>query len=282
MIGLMTRRTFLRASSAAVGAAAAAGLYTWRVEPHWVEFVRHPLPIENLPPALAGKTLVQISDVHVGPRVDDEYIAEAFRRVASLKADIVVLTGDLISYSPTVFAQLDAVYRYFPAGRIATLAALGNHDYGPSWSQPEIAAQVVRAVAAHGITVLRNQAHDVEGLQIVGLDDYWGRAFQPETVLPQLAPHRPALVLSHNPDTADLPRWGDYRGWILSGHTHGGQCKPPFLPPPMLPVRNKQYTSGEFSVGGGRRMYINRGLGHLWRVRFNVRPEVTVHELLRG
>jgi uncharacterized protein len=70
-----------------------------------------------------------------------------------------------------------------------------------------------------------------------------------------------------------------YEGWILSGHTHGGQCKPPFLPPPLLPVRNRRYTAGEFPLTGGRRLYISRGVGHLLPVRFNVRPEVTVFEL---
>jgi predicted MPP superfamily phosphohydrolase len=59
----------------------------------------------------------------------------------------------------------------------------------------------------------------------------------------------------------------------------GGQCKPPFLPPPLLPVRNKRYTSGEFALAGDRRLYISRGVGHLLRVRFNVRPEVTLFEL---
>ena len=69
------------------------------------------------------------------------------------------------------------------------------------------------------------------------------------------------------------------RGWILSGHTHGGQCKPPFLPPPIIPVKNKRYTAGEFDLGDGRPLYINRGLGHLIRARFNARPEVTVFRL---
>ena len=58
--------------------------------------------------------------------------------------------------------------------------------------------------------------------------------------------------------------------------------KPPFLPPPVLPVRNKRYTSGEFSLGNGRFMYINRGLGHLIEARFNVRPELTLFTLRHG
>ena len=73
-----------------------------------------------------------------------------------------------------------------------------------------------------------------------------------------------------------------YEGWILSGHTHGGQCKPPFLPPPLIPVRNRRYTSGEIDATGGRRLYISRGVGHTMMVRFNVRPEVTVFTLQRA
>jgi hypothetical protein len=276
---VLTRRVFLRLTGASIGVAAGVGLYTWRVEPHWLQVVHRPLPIRGLPPALAGRTLVQISDVHVGPRVSDDYVIDVFRRVASHQPDIVVLTGDLISYHTPVFEQVAAVYRHFPRGRLATVAILGNHDYGVNWSHPEVAQRVVEAVAPFGIDVLRNRIREVEGLQLVGLDDLWGTNFAPEPVLASLDRTRAALVLSHNPDTADLPIWNDFAGWILAGHTHGGQCKPPFLPPPLLPVRNRRYTSGEFALPGGRRMYISRGLGHLIQVRFNVRPEITVFEL---
>ena len=74
--------------------------------------------------------------------------------------------------------------------------------------------------------------------------------------------------------------WGGYRGWTLSSRTHGGPCEPPFLPPPLLPVVNRRYTSGAFDLGDGRSLYINCGLGHLKRVRFNVRPEITLFRLV--
>jgi len=276
---LLSRRAFLRLTGASLGAATGVGLYTWRIEPHWLQLVHRPLPIRGLPPALAGRRLVQISDVHVGPRVSDDYVIGVFQRVAALRPDIVVITGDLISYYAPVFEQVAEVYRHFPRGRLATLAILGNHDYGVNWSQPEVAERVVDAVVPFGIDVLRNRMADVEGLQIVGLDDFWGTNFGPDPVLASLDQSRAGLVLSHNPDTADLPIWDRFSGWILAGHTHGGQCKPPFLPPPLLPVENRRYTAGEFALPGDRRMYISRGVGHLIRVRFNVRPEVTVFEL---
>jgi hypothetical protein len=123
---------------------------------------------------------------------------------------------------------------------------------------------------------------DIDGLQMAGLDDLWAHRFDPAPALAALDPRKASLVLSHNPDTADQEVWGGYAGWILAGHTHGGQCKPPFLSPPLIPVQNRRYTAGEFALSGGRRMYINRGVGHLLRVRFNVRPEVTVFRLERG
>jgi predicted MPP superfamily phosphohydrolase len=215
----------------------------------------------------------------VGHKVDDGYVLETFKRVAELRPDIVVMTGDFISYHTRSFEQVARIYRQFPKGRMATLAIPGNHDYGPGWSHPEIAHALVEMVQPLGIRVLRNEIYDVDGLQVVGLDDLWGGQFRPAAVLPQVKSARASIVLSHNPDTVDLPGWSGYEGWILSGHTHGGQCKPPFLPPPVLPVQNKRYSAGEFALSGNRRLYINRGVGHLLHVRFNVRPEVTVFEL---
>jgi predicted MPP superfamily phosphohydrolase len=261
--------------SAAVG----LGLYTWRVEPHRLEIVRRPLAIASLPSRLAGKSLVQISDLHVGPRVADGYVIDTFRRISALRPDIVVFTGDFVSYHAGWARQAASVYASFPKGRLATLSVLGNHDYGPGWKHPEIAAEVASLMESFGITVLRNTVRDVEGLRVAGLDDLWAGQFRPQTALPAVAARGASIVLSHNPDTVDLSGWDGYEGWILSGHTHGGQCKPPFLPPPLLPVRNRRYTCGEFSLNGNRRLYISRGVGHLLQVRFNVRPEVTAFEL---
>lgn len=276
----MTRRHFLRTLGVITGGAGGVGLYAWRVEPHWLEFVSRRLPIASLPPALVGCSVLQLSDIHAGPRVDDEYIATTFRRVAALRPDIVVMTGDFISYHDEIWPQMERVYRSFPRGQIATFGILGNHDYGINWAHPEVADRVASIAARFGIIVLRNQRYDLNGLQIVGLEDLWGGQFGGAgRILSEIDRAAASLVLSHNPDTVDLPVWGGYNGWILSGHTHGGQCKPPFLPPPLLPVLNRRYTAGEFRLSGQRRLYINRGVGHLLHVRFNVRPEVTVHEL---
>lgn len=273
-----SRRHFI---TGLIAAPVLTALYTWRVEPHWLEIVHRDLPIANLPPSLAGKRLVQLSDLHIGPQVDDDYIIETFRRVAEIQPDLVVHTGDLITHRDAhTIEQARRVLEHFPRGRLGTAAILGNHDYGRRWSDERVASAVEHILREAGAVVLRNTRVNFAGLELIGTDDLWAGRLSLNTARHTLDPRQPALMLCHNPDACDLAGWEGYHGWILSGHTHGGQCKPPFLPPPLLPVRNKRYTAGEFSLSGGRLLYINRGVGHLLRVRFNVRPEVTVFRLL--
>jgi uncharacterized protein len=279
---MITRRHFLRTIAVASGVGLGAIVYTWRWEPHWLEVVERRLPLTFLSDRLKAARLVQLSDLHIGPRVDDSYLIHTFRTVKSLAPEIVVYTGDFTSYEKNAFAHVHRIFPQLPLGSLATFAVLGNHDYGPAWADPEVASRLVVSATSVGVRVLRNEVAEVDGLQIAGLDDLWANRFEPVRALAALDPRRASLVLTHNPDSADQQGWGEYAGWILAGHTHGGQCKPPFLPPPMLSVRNHRYTSGEFALSGGRRMYINRGVGHLLQVRFNVRPEVTVFHLDRA
>lgn len=278
----MTRREFFRHAFRWTGAGAlGAFLYTWRIEPHWLEFVRRPLPIADLPVPLCGLRAAFLTDMHVGP-VSESYLLGAFARVRALQPDLVFYTGDFVDRMPGVMELVSRLYALAPRGRLGTFGVLGNHDYGRRWSEPAFADELRTRLEDCGIRILQNEIARVGGLQIAGLGELWAGRFDPRAAFAQLDPAQSALALVHNPDAVDRPGWERFRGWILAGHTHGGQCKPPFLPPPLLPVKNRRYTSGEFGLAGGRRLYIGRGVGYVHRVRFNVRPEVTWFELERG
>ena len=281
----VNRRQFLARSAGALVATTPFVIgYTLWVEPHWLEFVHRDLPIENLPAHLNGKTLAQLSDIHVGPQVSDAYLAESLQRLRALSPDIVVYTGDFLSYRPSrgdaQFQQLRDILTVAPRGTIATIGILGNHDYGVNWSQPEVAARIAQVLEQQDIQLLRNEVASLPGLDVIGVDDLWAHRADAGAAIAKRT-QSAVIALCHNPDGLDSLDWTGYRGWVLAGHTHGGQCKPPFLPPPLLPVRNSRYTAGEIAVNEGRTLYISRGVGHLLKARFNVRPEITLFTLRR-
>ncbi len=275
----MTRRQFLIGSAALLAACTSTWTYATEVEPHWLEVVERPLVISGLPQALFGARLVQFADIHVGPIVSDDYVLATFRRVAGLRPDIVVVTGDFASSLTHDMSHCARIYSRMPRGRLGTFGVLGNHDYGYAWSDGVAADRLATTLGGLGVRILRNEAVGVAGLQMVGFDDLWAGQFDPGKALREVDARRPMLGICHNPDCVDLAGWNGFSGWVLSGHTHGGQCRPPFLAPPQLPVKNRRYTAGEFALSGHRRMYISRGVGHLLQARFLVRPEVTVFTL---
>ncbi len=277
----MNRHKFIKnAFWGTLGLGFLSGLYTWQIEPFWLEFVKKKMPVKNLPPGLKGKTLMQISDIHVGNDFNYQYIIDSFKKAQQFKPDFVVYTGDYVSYdNEQQFEQLDDVLRHVVKGEIATVGVLGNHDYGEDWAEQHVADQIVSQLEQVGVKILKNEQTEIAGLNIMGIDDYWSINFNPEKVMQHYDTSKANIVLCHNPDVCDLDVWHGYKGWILSGHTHGGQCKPPFLKPPLLPVNNTKYTAGEIDLKDGRTLYINRALGHLFQLRFNVRPEITLFEL---
>lgn len=278
----MKRRKFIKGMTALTAIGSITGLYAWQIEPFWLEFVHQKMPVKNLPEHLEGKILMQISDIHVGNRFDWNYIIDSFKKAQLLNPDFVVYTGDFVHYEDaTQFKDLKTVMQSVVTGSLGTYGVLGNHDYGHDWAQPKVADDICEILENKGIQMLRNERAEKDGLQILGVDDYWGTNFKPESLLSDRISDKATVTLCHNPDVCDLDIWSGYDSWILSGHTHGGQVKPPFLPSPMLPVKNKKYSSGKIPLDDGRTLYINRALGCLWQVRFNMRPEITVFELER-
>ncbi len=254
--------------------------YAYGIEPHWIDVVRQPLPIAHLPDHWAGRRIVQISDIHVGESVADSYMTHALASIADLQPDMIAITGDFMTSRQD--EQVDhtlEVLQHLPPAPLGRFAILGNHDYGRNGDYWKTAENLTDGLDDIGVQVLRNEVTDVDGLQLAGLDELLFQRCLIKPTLRQLDPQRAMLALCHNPDAADQPGWEDFQGWILAGHTHGGQCRLPGFNPPITPVWNKRYTAGAFQLSGNRQMYINRGLGYFRRVRFNCRPEVTLFTL---
>ncbi|MEH2208333.1 MAG: metallophosphoesterase [Nostoc sp.] len=252
--------------------------------------------IAGLPASLQGKKLVQLSDFHYdGLRLSEEMLEKAIAVTNEAKPDLILLTGDYVTDDPSPIHQLVIQLKHLQS-RSGIYAILGNHDI-----YKHAKAEVTEALTSIGIHVLWNEIAYPLGkeLPLVGLADYWSREFHPATVMNQLNPDTPCIVLSHNPDTAEiLQTWRvDLQ---LSGHTHGGQIVIPGIGPaalfyeklvkkiprkvrrrfPFLEVNVSVVNHWEWAQGlhrlGKNQLYINRGLGTYLPGRLFCRPEVTI------
>lgn len=254
--------------------------------------------IADLPQTLQGLKLVQLSDLHYdGLRLSEKLLADAIEATNQLEPDLIVLTGDYVTDDPAPIHRLVLSLKNLQS-RLGVYAVLGNHDLYYRQSK----AEVMAALESIGIQVLWNQiAYPVgEGLPLVGLADFWSGEFDPAPVMAQLSAEVPRIVLSHNPDSAQmLQQWRiDLQ---LSGHTHGGQIILPGLgnvsqwydslqskiPAPIrrfIPfvkaddfrvVKHWEWAKGFHQVGPNQ-LYVNRGLGTYLPGRLFCSPEVTL------
>ncbi|WP_027380211.1 metallophosphoesterase [Chryseobacterium daeguense] len=279
----MNRRTFLKRIGQLSALGALPVLYSWQIEPFWLEFVEKKLPVKHLPESLQGKTLMQISDLHIGPRFDWNFIIDSFQKAKKYNPDFVVYTGDFVNRGTEQEREdLKKVMNHAVLGKLATFGILGNHDYGVNWKEMEVAQSISDTLETFGITMLKNAQQEIHGLNFIGFEDLWTSNFNPHQVMQDYDSSKANIILCHNPDACDLDIWNGYQGWILSGHTHGGQCRIPGVITPVVPVKNKKYIAGEIDLQDGRMLYVNRALGHSFQVRFMVRPEITVFTLTQA
>jgi uncharacterized protein len=276
---------------------------SWWIINEPLSIERLSIAIAGLPASLVGVKLVQLSDLHYdGLRLGDELLSEAIEASNRENPDLVLLTGDYVTDDPTPIFKLASKLKSLKS-RAGIYACLGNHDIRYLHSQKTI----TQAFLTQGINVLWNAIATPLGdeFPIVGLADYWSPDFDPASVLNSLDPDTPRLVLSHNPDTAEI-----LRSWRvdlqLSGHTHGGQIfipgfgsgplllqklrqsAPPLLQPyiPFLKqcarvVQHWQWAQGWHQVGRNQ-LYVNRGLGTYFPGRLFCPPEVTAIVLDSG
>ena len=260
------------------------------------------IDIADLPASLQGIKLVQLSDFHYDrQQLSERMLTEAIAASNRVQPDLVLLTGDYVSYEPDPIHQLVKHLKHLQS-RAGIYAVLGNHDI----YHPNSKLEVIKALTSIGIEVLWNDIAYPFGsrLPLVGLADFWSREFNPAPVMNQLDPTRPRIVLSHQPDSAQvLRKWRvDLQ---LSGHTHGGQIVLPKLGPlpalqnkirqavpqvfhPWIPyvrrgchrvVKHWEWARGLHRVGDNY-LYVNRGLGTYYPGRLFCSPEVTVMTLV--
>jgi predicted MPP superfamily phosphohydrolase len=237
------------------------------------------VPVLNLPPALAGLRIVQVSDLHLGPLADRASLREAFDRVVALDPDLVCLTGDIVDAPQTDLDEWLPELHALSA-RHGVFAILGNHDVRTG--ADEVADAMRRLTPCR---LLRDEVATVtvadSALHLIGLEDF---EEDPDAALPelleQIPPGAPTILLAHRPTVFPAASAAGIT-LTLSGHTHGGQLAVPFFRRANLArLGITRFDQGRF-VENGCVLYVTRGLGTSGqRVRVGAPPEVVVLTLV--
>jgi predicted MPP superfamily phosphohydrolase/uncharacterized protein YhhL (DUF1145 family) len=279
------RREFLKTGLGAVAAAPfvlsgyGALMERRRFEIEYFEF-----PLDGLSGALDGSTIVQLTDLHVGPFMRGDELAAYVEAINRLEPDFVALTGDFIAGNPTeVDPCVEALSRL--RAKRGVYACLGNHDvYGG------IEDEITRRFAENNIRMLRNDAvaHRIgnSSLNVLGIDDL--RSGEPDLSRALAAakadPGEVRLLLSHRPEIFPTAAANGIE-MVLSGHYHGGQIKlgpeaanlsiarllTPYVDGMyLLPRRNIARTDAKSST-----LFVGRGIGITGLpVRINCPPQI--------
>lgn len=245
----------------------------WLVE----EFVE--IPVRNLPPALEGFTIVQLTDMHLRPYTQVEHIQRTVEKTNALQPDLVVLTGDYVWHDEEDILDLVPVLAKLNA-RHGVFAVMGNHDIK---TDPVL---IEETFVRHGIPVLRNQGLDIqEGkgvLHLAGIDDGWLGRPDIKATLSGLRGNKPLVLLAHEPDMIDWYANDSRISLQLSGHTHGGQVQVSPGKPFIRPYLGRKYVQGLHRVNQSW-IYTSRGIGTTGvPLRRNCAPEITHLTLVAG
>jgi predicted MPP superfamily phosphohydrolase len=273
----INRRKFIKRVAAA--GVAAIAVDSTLIEPNHPRLIRQEIALRRWPSRLDGFAIALLSDFHYDPYFSVHPIRSAVEVVNRLQPDLIALTGDFVSV-PLVGNSLQGAADAEPCAQLlgklraphGVWSVLGNHDVFSN------AARVTDALQAVGIPMLSNKSVAIEKdgahFWLGGVDDVLGgRADVPRTL--RGIPSEEAVVLmAHEPDYADYVA-GYPVDLQLSGHTHGGQVRLPFMRPLYLPALAKKYVQGLFKIRD-LTLYTNAGIGTVEvPLRWNCPPEIT-------
>lgn len=270
----MTRRQFLKTGAAIIlGSGVAGGAYASLWEPHQLDITRLTLAIPSLPSAFDGLKLVHFSDLHLGFQAGAKDAMRVVQAIQGEKPDLICFTGDMVDKDAEEMRAAIAPFTELTAP-LGMYSILGNHDY-------KDVEKLVRLEEQAGFQVLRNSAIKLRRggsvIAVVGLEDGLRGHPDPASAIQGLPEGIFKLLLMHEPDYADTASTHSFQ-LQLSGHSHGGQVRLPWVGEVLTPPGARRYVQGLYHIGShSMPLYVNRGIGTTQLpIRFLCKPELTV------
>jgi predicted MPP superfamily phosphohydrolase len=273
---IVTRRNFLKLGGGlglATGLTGFSGIfYSAGIEPNDISLEKKTIHLARLPARFDGFTIALLSDLHLYPFTTVELIEKAINLVNAAEPDLVALAGDFVYTSAgAAFELIPLLERLNP--RRGVFGVLGNHDH-------RIGPKVVsEALVRGGVELLTNRGVEIQigsdSIYLAGIDSFVSGVPRPFEAFSARRGDLCSVTVLHEPDP--IAKLSDKLpiDLQLSGHSHGGQVRLPFLGPVVLPRLGEIYNLGLYQVGSAQ-VYTSRGIGMVGLpLRFNCPPEVT-------
>jgi len=294
------RRQFITKTGLAVASIPFAGLLYGMVRGKYqFTIFRQDLVLKNLPDSFVGKTIVQLSDMHLGSFPQSTTaIAKAVEKVNALNADYIFFTGDMINERALEARPWVDTLKQLKS-KFGKYSVLGNHDYGdyyrPWADQPDkIEANILRLKALQekmGFQLLRNEnvtlKQGSDSIRLIGIEN-WGLGFTQAGDLKKatagVVDEEVQILLSHDPSHWQEEVLGKTKIDVsMAGHTHGSQIgieTPAFR---WSPVQFRYPRWAGMYKEGDQQLYVNRGFGYIgYGGRIGIWPEITLFTLRKG
>lgn len=260
------RRVLLARGTAGVAALVAGGFAGAALKQGLgdLEIREVPVRLPRLPTALSGLTIVQLSDIHVGPTIGHRFVRSVVEKTNQLRPDVVVITGDLVDGSVAqLFEQVTPLSDL--KTRYGVFFSTGNHEYYSgvaAWAEA-LKRLGIRVLANERVTIGDPGVRTGASFDLLGVNDRsarelqgpWGHDLAAATRGRDL--DRASILLAHQPrGIEDAARLGiDLQ---LSGHTHGGQ----FWPWSHLVALTQPYMRGLHAHTESTQIYVSCGTGY--------------------
>lgn len=281
----LSRRSFLKKAFGFLffWIAIPSGVYYYarEIEPTLLTIHKHPIRSPKIDPTFDHYKIVHFSDTHVGFQYSISQLNDLVRQINAEKPDVICFTGDLID-NPHTFNDFKEVTH-----ALSNLKAThgkywvyGNHDHGGYGTE-----QIKNTMEDAQFTLLQNESASIQKenahIYIAGLDDAILGNPLVEDTLQHINDDAFVCLLAHEPDVADSVK--NYAvDMQLSGHSHGGQIRLPFLGPLITPRMARKYVDGSYQFENhSMKLFVSRGIGTTrLPFRFFCRPEFNVYTLL--
>ncbi len=219
--------------------------------------------------------LIVIADPHLGVYKNSNFLKQVVKKINQEEGvDAVLIAGDF-TYEP--HQNLVELFKPLSEIKFPTYAVLGNHDVEKPG--PPLRLELKAALKTLGIDVLQNQSTQIpqRPIYLIGLGAHMANE-DDVSLINSFQKEENVIVLTHNPDTT-LSYQNDVADLTITGHTHGGQIRLPWIYKYAIPTQG-DFDQGVYKMKSGGKLFITSGLGEvLLPMRLGIPPVIDILEL---